>query len=313
MHIKVARMIDQGGRTRPTAPDLDADSPDMAVHGEPSLVDRPIFIVGCQRSGTTALRQTLDSHPRISAGPEEGALFMLKRSAGRLSRDRRRRYGISEEAWLEMVRRMNEDLMRPYAQSQGKTRWALKHPRLALAIPWLNEVYPDCQVVHIVRNPMDVISSNQRHYGPSRSDLYGKRWVRYAREAERDGTKLLGPERFKTIKYEDLATEPEKVLRDLVEWLGEPWSEQVLYSQAQTHVYPVRRKVNSRSSTELYWNPSSIGRGQKDAGLVSVLYVKYKCADMTARFGYDVRVHPSQARVLFKKKDRAHRRERDDE
>jgi Sulfotransferase family len=297
-------MTQPGGDEKTGKADEVAPRPRKKAMGEPSLVDRPIFIVGCQRSGTSALRRTLDAHPRISAGPEEATLFMLKRSDSRLARDRRKGYGISEEAWLEMVRRMNGDLMRPYAQSQGKTRWALKLPRLALAIPWMDKVYPDCQVIHIVRHPVDVISSNQRHYGPSKSHLYGKRWVNYVRSAERNGPKLLGPDRFKTIKYEEVMTEPEKVLRDLIDWLGEPWSERILYSGKQTHRYPVGRKASLDQGTHLALNPNSIGRGSKDAGIVSVLYVKYKGSDMTERFGYDVKVLPSQARSLFIRKGR---------
>jgi Sulfotransferase family len=275
---------------------------DLQVHGEPSEVNRAIFIVGCQRSGTSALRRTLDSHPRISAGLEEATIFMLKRSDSRLGRDRRKGYGISEEDWFQMVRRMNEDLVRRYAEVQGKTRWALKLPRLALAIPWLDKLYPDCQVIHIVRNPVDVISSNQRHYGSSRSHLYGKRWTTYVRSAERDGSKL-GPDRYKTIRYEDLTTEPEKVLRDLIDWLGEPWSEQVLYSDAQTHMYPVRRKPGAKGS-EIALHPGSIGRGAGDAGIMSVLYIKHNAGDLLTKFGYDVPLKPSQAKSLFSKKSR---------
>jgi len=35
----------------------------------------PIFIVGCQRSGTTLLRLILDAHPNVSCGPE--TLFLV--------------------------------------------------------------------------------------------------------------------------------------------------------------------------------------------------------------------------------------------
>ena len=39
----------------------------------------PIFLVGCQRSGTTMLRLVLDSHSRISCGPETRFLPDLRR------------------------------------------------------------------------------------------------------------------------------------------------------------------------------------------------------------------------------------------
>lgn len=42
----------------------------------------PIFIVGCQRSGTTMLRLILDSHPRISCGPETRFLEDMERIVG---------------------------------------------------------------------------------------------------------------------------------------------------------------------------------------------------------------------------------------
>ena len=37
--------------------------------------DRPIFVVGCPRSGTTLLQVMLHSHPRIAIAPEHGSSF----------------------------------------------------------------------------------------------------------------------------------------------------------------------------------------------------------------------------------------------
>ncbi|HUR06227.1 MAG TPA: sulfotransferase, partial [Nonomuraea sp.] len=34
------------------------------------MSDRPIFVVGCPRSGTTMLQLMLHSHPRIAVAPE---------------------------------------------------------------------------------------------------------------------------------------------------------------------------------------------------------------------------------------------------
>jgi len=43
----------------------------------------PVFIVGCPRSGTTLLRIMLDSHPRISCGPEAHFVADMERITGR--------------------------------------------------------------------------------------------------------------------------------------------------------------------------------------------------------------------------------------
>jgi Sulfotransferase family len=254
------------------------------VYGEPSDIDRPIFIVGCPRSGTTILRLALDSHPRISAGPEEATLYWLQRNDNDVAGTRRAGYGVSEEQWCEMVRGIVESVQRPYAESQRKTRWALKHPELALVIPWVDKVYPDSQIIHIVRHPRDVIASNQRKFGPRKGVEYGDRWVRYVRSAETEGARL-GSDRFRTIRYEDLASEPERVLRDTVEWLGEPWSEDVLWPHGRTHEFPVvRREKSHRVSI----NANSIGRGRYGAPRLALTYVWLEGSDLTEKMGYKV-------------------------
>jgi protein-tyrosine sulfotransferase len=262
-------------------------SEEVQPPGEPSLVDRPIFIVGCPRSGTSALKASIDSHPRISCGPEEGSLFWLARTDTELARNRREKSGVDEEKWLDLVRHMVEELMRPYAESLGKTRWGLKHPELATKIPWLDKLYPTCQVIHIVRNPNDVIASCQKMFGVSHSQRYGKRWVQFVRNAERDG-KRLGPERFKTIRYEDLVTQPEEVLRDAITWLGEPWRDEVLHSRSRTHTYPPRVKPQALLAEMVSLHSNSVGKGAKGANLASLLYVKFNGSDLTSKFGYTV-------------------------
>src|ERR1700722_10204495 len=175
------------------------------VVGEPSEVRRPIFIVGCHRSGTTMLRELLDSHPRISSGREDISLFWLSKLDTDLWRITLRGFGYTEEDWFESVRRMVGDLHSRYAESQGKTRCAIKAPENALILDYINRVYPDCQVIHIVRHPRDVIASNRRKYGPKHGAFYGGKWVQHVRSAESDGP-ALGKERFRTIRYEDLVS-----------------------------------------------------------------------------------------------------------
>jgi hypothetical protein len=252
--------------------------------GEPSDVDRPIFIVGCPRSGTSILRMSLDSHPRISAGPEEASLYWLSQTDSAVDVNRREGYGVTEETWQAMVRDLVGTIQVRYAQSQGKTRWALKHPELANRLPWVDRVYPNCQVIHIVRSPRDVVASCQKKFGRDASVEYGRRWTRYVRRAEEAGKKL-GSDRFLTIRYEDFAAKPEIIMREVVEWLGEPWSDEVLRPYSRSHRYPVKP---TESTVPVAIHTGSIGKGRgKLTSLPSLMYVRLKGIDLVERFGYE--------------------------
>ncbi len=250
--------------------------------GEPSEVDRPIFIVGCPRSGTTILRMMLDSHPRISCGPEEPSLFWLSRTDYEGAMLRRRSYGIPEDDWHGIIRNLVEAVQKPYADCQGKTRWALKHPELAQRVPWIDKVYPTSQIIHIVRNPRDVIASSHLKFGRNQTVKYGRRWVACVRGAESAGKKL-GPDRFKTIRYEDVVADPPTLMRELISWLGEPWSDDVLHPYARTHENPVEASVEP----EVTIYKDSVGKGTRQLSPLPVLYVQVKGKDLVKRFGYN--------------------------
>lgn len=260
------------------------------VKGEPSEINRPIFIVGCHRSGTSMLRVSLDSHPRISIGNEDPTLYSLAKTDTDLCRARREGYGFSEEEWFGLVRRMVEEIFMRYAASQGKTRWGLKFPPNSLIIGYLNRLYPDCQVIHIVRHPRDVIASGLRKWGKKKGAYYGRRWVKYVRSAEAAGTRL-GKDRFSTIRYEDLVADPQQVLKETVEWLGEPWSDEVLHVSRRTHRFPatlITDPEEAEGPDEIHTR--SVGKGRAEQPLVPLLYVRLKGNDLARKFGYRIQL-----------------------
>jgi Sulfotransferase family len=269
-------------------PPQEEESQSTSVRGEPSEVNHPIFIVGCHRSGTSVLRQSLDSHPRISAGPEDPTLFWLSKTDTDLTRERREGYGFAEEEWFALVRDLVEKVHGRYADDQGKTRWAMKHPEATLVVDYLGRVFPDCQVIHIVRHPRDVLDSSRRKFGETKGPFYGKRWADYVRAAE-DAGERLGKDRFRTIRYEDLVANPESELRKLVAWLGEPWSDEILHIDAHTHRYPASTVWPEGSDVKSNIHPNSVGRGDVKANFVPLVYVRLKANDLLKKFGYRIR------------------------
>ena len=85
-------------RTRPRGPDR-GPRPPVSLPGRdrpyrpppprapPAAADRPIFVIGSPRSGTTLLRMVLDSHPRISCGEETHFLRELEPITGQALAD----------------------------------------------------------------------------------------------------------------------------------------------------------------------------------------------------------------------------------
>ncbi|HET8600730.1 MAG TPA: sulfotransferase [Segeticoccus sp.] len=199
---------------------------------------RPIFVVGCQRSGTTMLRLMLDSHRNISCGPETRFLADLERVVGadwpRLSR-----YGFSQEEWLVRIAQFFGGIQSDYARANGKTRWADKSPRYALSIDFLCRVFPDAQFVHVIRDGRDVAVSHRKRFGYWSGLKSTVKWPRYiatARAAAAD----LPSDRYLEIRYEDLVGDTEPALRRLFGFLGEEWDPSVLNFDKQRHDVPDR-------------------------------------------------------------------------
>jgi hypothetical protein len=198
----------------------------------------PIFIVGCHRSGTTLLRLLLDSHPNISCGPETGFLTDF---AG-ITRDpmwpHLQQYGFPKEYWHRKVAELFDSFQSDYACARGKARWAEKTPNYALHLDYINELFPTCQVVHIIRDGRDVVASHLDRWGYISAVKATRKWPLYIDRTRRVGA-LLPATRYREVRYEDLVGDTEAVMRELLDFLGEPWDEVVLqYDQKPHDVQP---------------------------------------------------------------------------
>ena len=216
----------------------------------------PIFVVGHPRSGTTLLRLMLDSHPRIVIPPEGHLISLLRRA--------QRKYGSMDdpanfETLLDRLlhkQRMVEwqldvedarrrcladehsprgvllSLMSIWTERTGKPRWGEKTPGTYRFVPEVNTWFPECQVVHIVRDGRDVAVSCLT---PPFSEQYDKgdvyevavRWRDSVRRG-RHAAGLLGPKRYFELRYEDLTADPEAVLRRVCEFLHEDFTPAML-------------------------------------------------------------------------------------
>jgi hypothetical protein len=194
---------------------------------------RPIFIVGCQRSGTTLLRLILDAHPRLSVGPESRFLDDLAKVTGE-EWDRIEPYGFPKSYFHDKFAQLFHDFQMDYAQRRGKARWGDKSPRLTEHVDFLDELFPNCQVIHVIRDGRDVVTSHRERWGYASAYKATAKWQRYI-DAARAAGKALGPGRFTEVRYEALVADPEPELRRILDFLGEPWDVAVLHHDTAPH------------------------------------------------------------------------------
>ncbi|MEJ3745114.1 sulfotransferase [Actinomycetes bacterium KLBMP 9797] len=222
-----------------------------------SPADAPIFLVGCERSGTTMLRLVLDSHSRVSCGPETRFLPDLERVVGR-DWERLARFGFERDDWLRRIADFFGGIHADYARKRGKARWADKTPRYAMALPFIAEVFPDAQIVHVIRDGRDVVVSHRKRFGYWSAVKCVVKWPRVIRAA-RAAAQSLPAERYHELRYEEAVREPEKTLRALFEFLGEPWEPGVLEYTTKQHdvadkytVEADRRRAAARTDAPIY-------------------------------------------------------------
>jgi Sulfotransferase family len=239
----------------------------------------PIFIVGCQSSGTTPLRLMLDSHPNIACGPETRFLPDFAHLT-RESWDRLRLYGFPKEYWHRRVAELFDGIKSDYASSKGKPRWADKTPRYALSLDYLDELFPTCQIVHVIRDGRDVVVSHRHRWGYPSAVKAIEKWPRYIRAARAVGDNLP-PGRYHEVRYERLVDDPEATMRELLDFLGEPWDPAVLEHDRKPHdistyygSFSSERRERAREQAAIYRSRIGAHRREMDPVLRALFHLR---------------------------------------
>jgi hypothetical protein len=211
--------------------------------------DRPIFIVGFPRSGTTLLHGLVGAHSRIAAPPEMHFFSRVVRhraywgslddeSAVRrvvtaiVDSERLALCGFDVDALTERAMATDRSLasvfravMKDFANREGKARWCEKTPMQSAALVWGN--FPDAQVIHLIRDPRDSVASSLELMSGSQAAALARSWHNFTMRNVRDGA-ARGPRDYLRVRYEDLARDPEAVLTVLFAFLGEEFDPGVL-------------------------------------------------------------------------------------
>jgi sulfotransferase family protein len=218
----------------------------------------PIFIVGAPRSGTTLLQRMLRSHPRISSPTGESHFIIpLYRNASTFGDLRKKQnlrkvlqemYRISQNFLDTDLHGMRFDIeklaeefhARHYdsipaiisglfernARGEGKSRWLDKTPYYILHLPKIRAMFPDSQIIHIIRDGRDcALSMIIRKYDLHVYNVYhaAKLWQQYVETGQAIGQEL-GSDVYYEIRYEDILADPVGVMQKICVFLEEEYN-----------------------------------------------------------------------------------------
>ncbi|MCD4686031.1 MAG: sulfotransferase [Anaerolineae bacterium] len=275
----------------------------------------PFFIVGCGRSGTTLLRTMLNHHSHVAIPLESLFIIDYLRTPNPPDPAMLRRLLLREHELVEWglafteadfdgcvtVQDFIDRAHTLYAKQHDKAIWGQKTPRFVRHGALLKRAYPHAKFVDVQRDPRAVVSSLIRSNVHRSNALYAaRRWQRdiaAGLELEQDY-----PGDVLHIRYEDLITATEAVLRDVCAFLDLPFESSLLdYHKTGTVEYgayynQIHAKLNQAPDA------SRLEAWRKHLAQRQIALVESICGELMDQLEYaretDAQVAPGYVRRL---------------
>lgn len=146
-------------------------------------VEKPIYIVGTGRSGTTILGKLLHMHPQVGFLNEPKAMwhaiFSKEDLIGSYTQEEAF-YRLDASAATQVVRKRAHRLFGYYLFLTGAHRVVDKYPEMIYRISFLRAIFPDARFIFLVRNGLDTLRSiatwsrsHREQKGSSAHDWWG--------------------------------------------------------------------------------------------------------------------------------------------
>jgi hypothetical protein len=277
-------------------------------------LDRPVFVAGPDRSGTTLMFALLASHPDLcmvrrtnmwryfyQRYGDLGEPANLDRCLDDMMRYRRMRHLHPDE---ERIRREFADGPRTYgrlfalfhghhAERLAKSRWGDKSLHTERFADDIFTEFPDARIVHMVRDPRDRYASVRHRNGQqlSRVGAATGRWIRSTRAAGRSSQRH--PDGYLIVRYEDLALAPDATMRRVCEFIDVAYTPAILGLEELPELLDSGGNSSFSDMQPGTISARAIGRFRSVLAPADVLFMQ-----LTARRGMDVMGYDRQRTLL---------------
>jgi hypothetical protein len=185
------------------------------------LLERPTFIICSVRSGSTLLRVLLSSHSMIHCPHELHLRHIVLKPLAPYARKALAEVGLDRRRLRHLL--WDRVLQRELAAS-GKRYLVNKTPNDVFIVDRILECWPDARLIFLLRHPGAIARSRQALRPQDLPHQNAKTVARYCNAVEDARRRHDGL----TVRYEELAADPEAVTRRLCEFLGVPWERRML-------------------------------------------------------------------------------------
>jgi len=267
-----------------------------------------LFVVGCQRSGTTWVQLLLAQHPAIATHNETFLFVYLDEMRSRWTNEpmhfRHRHVGLtrllSGKEFDDLCRDFASGVLDKIRRSRPEAAVVLeKTPDHILHGETILALFPDAHVLHVVRDPRSVVASL---LAASRLD-WGQNWapkgIRAAAETWREAieaSRTLAAKaiHYHEVRYEALMADTAKEVSAIFSWLGEPCSPDFVeravaacrIENLKTISVPVSAPWNVAAEPAGFFRRGEIEGWRTDLTPSQVRKVEYYLVDLMREWGY---------------------------
>lgn len=196
--------------------------------------DRPVFIVGMPRSGSTLVEQIISAHSGVFGA---GEVKYLSRSLHNL-RDRFPTLSAYPTVISEMNDKQFEIVAGEYLKSISASAGNAKKITDKLLtnyffVGMIHLLFPQAKIVNTIRNPVDTcLSAFSKLFKDDMPHSYDLGEIgRYYRQYEalmQHWNEVLPAGVLKTVRYEDTVKATEQTAREVIDFIGLPWEDSCL-------------------------------------------------------------------------------------
>jgi hypothetical protein len=267
----------------------------------------PIFpiIVGTARSGTTMLREMFNAHPLMAIPPESHFVIDLRPPLGRFDPDSFTsrlashrsfpRWSLSIERVLDSFRAAPPasfaDAIRRifglYAEAQDARRYGDKTLRYVFYMRRIERLLPEARFIQVIRDGRDVATAMlDADFAPDDIVTAAARWRVSVEAGLRTGA-VLGPARYRQVRFEDVVSNPDSTLRELSEFVELPFDPTMLDYHKRHKGFPDERSARLMRGVALPPTPG-LRDWRRDLSQEQVASFEYVAGDLLTTLGYEL-------------------------